>query len=67
MGETPKTALAHLFPKPNSEFKMHKASSIGTGLGLAIARQIIEETHSDKLSCNSILGKSIEFIIKIPV
>jgi hypothetical protein len=28
MGETPKTALAHLFPKPNSELKMHKASSI---------------------------------------
>ncbi|WP_257210085.1 hypothetical protein [Nostoc linckia] len=28
MGETPKTALAHLFPKPNSELKMHKANSI---------------------------------------
>ncbi|MGM3305618.1 trifunctional serine/threonine-protein kinase/ATP-binding protein/sensor histidine kinase [Anabaena sp. WFMT] len=39
----------------------------GTGLGLAIARQIIEETHAGKLSCNSILGEGTEFIIEIPV
>ncbi|NDJ20895.1 AAA family ATPase [Nostoc sp. B(2019)] len=38
----------------------------GTGLGLAIARQIVEETHSGKLSCNSILGKGTEFVIEIP-
>jgi signal transduction histidine kinase len=38
----------------------------GTGLGLAIARQIVEETHSGKLSCNSILGEGTEFIIEIP-
>lgn len=39
----------------------------GTGLGLAIARQIVEETHEGKLSCNSILGKGTEFIIELPI
>uniref|UniRef100_A0A8J7A8X7 histidine kinase n=1 Tax=Desmonostoc muscorum LEGE 12446 TaxID=1828758 RepID=A0A8J7A8X7_DESMC len=39
----------------------------GTGLGLAIARQIVEETHNGKLSCNSVLGEGTEFIIEIPV
>ncbi len=38
----------------------------GTGLGLAIARQIVEETHSGKLICNSVLGKGTEFVIEIP-
>ncbi|MHC5935669.1 ATP-binding sensor histidine kinase [Nostoc sp.] len=39
----------------------------GTGLGLAIARQIVEETHSGKLSFNSVLGQGTEFMIEIPV
>ncbi|MBN3899231.1 MAG: AAA family ATPase [Nostoc sp. NOS(2021)] len=39
----------------------------GTGLGLAIARQIVESTHSGKLSFNSLLGNGTEFIIEIPV
>jgi predicted ATPase/signal transduction histidine kinase len=43
-----------------------KAVGKGTGLGLAIAKQIVEETHGGKLSCNSILGKGTEFIIEIP-
>ncbi|MFN6465825.1 MAG: AAA family ATPase [Nostoc sp. DedVER02] len=44
-----------------------KAVGKGTGLGLAIARQIVEEIHSGKLSCNSVVGKGTEFIIEIPV
>ncbi|MEH1886368.1 ATP-binding sensor histidine kinase [Nostoc sp.] len=44
-----------------------KAVGKGTGLGLAIARQIVEETHGGKLSFNSVLGLSTEFIIEIPV
>ncbi|WP_414859175.1 ATP-binding protein [Nostoc sp. KVJ3] len=44
-----------------------KAVGKGTGLGLAIARQIVEETHGGKLSCNSVLGEGTEFIIAIPV
>ncbi|MDZ8107092.1 MAG: response regulator [Nostoc sp. DedQUE12a] len=44
-----------------------KAVGKGTGLGLAIARQIVEEAHGGKLTCNSILGKGTEFIIEIPV
>ncbi|WP_442936903.1 PAS domain S-box protein [Nostoc sp.] len=39
----------------------------GTGLGLAIARQIVEDNHRGKLSCNSVLGKGTEFVIEIPV
>lgn len=38
----------------------------GTGLGLAIARQIVEETHDGRLSCNFVLGRT-EFVIEIPV
>ncbi|MHC5733887.1 trifunctional serine/threonine-protein kinase/ATP-binding protein/sensor histidine kinase [Nostoc sp.] len=44
-----------------------KAVGKGTGLGLAIARQIVELTHGGKLSFNSVLGLSTEFIIEIPV
>ncbi|MEH2378847.1 MAG: ATP-binding sensor histidine kinase [Nostoc sp.] len=44
-----------------------KAVGKGTGLGLAIARQIVEETHSGKLSFNSVLGEGTEFIIEIPL
>ncbi|MEH2254324.1 trifunctional serine/threonine-protein kinase/ATP-binding protein/sensor histidine kinase [Nostoc sp.] len=39
----------------------------GTGLGLTIARQIVEETHDGRLSCNSVLGEGTEFVIEIPV
>ncbi|WP_414625253.1 AAA family ATPase, partial [Calothrix sp. CCY 0018] len=38
----------------------------GTGLGLAIARQIIEEKHGGKVSCNSVLTEGTEFILEIP-
>jgi predicted ATPase/signal transduction histidine kinase len=38
----------------------------GTGLGLAIAKQIVEETHAGKLSCNSVVGEGTEFVIEIP-
>ncbi|MEH1933585.1 MAG: AAA family ATPase [Nostoc sp.] len=37
----------------------------GTGLGLAIARQIVEETHSGKLSFKSVLGEGTEFVIEM--
>ncbi|MEH2148644.1 trifunctional serine/threonine-protein kinase/ATP-binding protein/sensor histidine kinase [Nostoc sp.] len=39
----------------------------GTGLGLAIARQIVQEIHDGRLSCNSVLGEGTEFVIEIPV
>ncbi|MDZ8056410.1 MAG: AAA family ATPase [Aulosira sp. ZfuVER01] len=44
-----------------------KAVGKGTGLGLAIARQIVEEIHGGKLTCNSVLGTGTEFIIEIPM
>ncbi|BAY28178.1 two-component hybrid sensor and regulator [Nostoc carneum NIES-2107] len=43
-----------------------KAVGQGTGLGLAIAKQIVEESHGGRLSCQSILSKGTEFIIEIP-
>ncbi|MEM7554514.1 MAG: AAA family ATPase [Cyanobacteria bacterium P01_A01_bin.84] len=39
----------------------------GTGLGLAIARQIIEETHGGKLTCNSKSGAGTEFVLELPL
>ena len=56
--ETKSKIFEHLFTT--------KEVGKGTGLGLAIAKQIIEEKHGGKLSCNSILGEGTEFIIEIP-
>ncbi len=39
----------------------------GTGLGLAIAKQIVEETHNGKISCNSKVGEGTEFVIELPI
>ncbi|MGB3653043.1 MAG: ATP-binding protein [Rivularia sp. (in: cyanobacteria)] len=36
-------------------------------MGLAIARQIVEETHAGKISCNSTLGEGTEFVIELPI
>ncbi len=39
----------------------------GTGLGLSIRRQIVEETHGGKLSCESVLGEDTELAIALPL
>lgn len=39
----------------------------GTGIGLSIARQIIEETHGGRLSCQSELGQGTTFTIALPL
>ncbi|MEG4121341.1 AAA family ATPase [Microcoleus sp. N9_B4] len=39
----------------------------GTGLGLSISRQIVEETHGGKLTCESVLGEGSEFAIVLPL
>ncbi|HEY9643904.1 MAG TPA: AAA family ATPase [Coleofasciculaceae cyanobacterium] len=39
----------------------------GTGLGLSISRQIVEETHNGRLSCNSQVGQGTEFVIALPI
>jgi signal transduction histidine kinase len=39
----------------------------GTGLGLSISRQIVEETHGGKLSCESVVGEGTEFTIALPL
>jgi predicted ATPase/signal transduction histidine kinase/tRNA A-37 threonylcarbamoyl transferase component Bud32 len=39
----------------------------GTGLGLSISRQIVEETHGGKLTCESVLGEGSEFAIALPL
>jgi signal transduction histidine kinase len=44
-----------------------KPSDKGTGLGLSIARQIIEDKHNGRLSCESQLGHGTEFTIILPV
>ena len=44
-----------------------KPRGIGTGLGLAITKQIIEEKHGGKITCNSEIGKGTEFAIALPI
>ena len=39
----------------------------GTGLGLSISRQIVEEKHGGKLSCQSVVGEGTEFVIQLPI
>jgi len=39
----------------------------GTGLGLSISRQIVEETHGGKLTCESVLGEGSEFALALPL
>ncbi|MGB3636824.1 MAG: response regulator [Rivularia sp. (in: cyanobacteria)] len=49
------------------QFFTTKSVGKGTGLGLSISRQIVEEKHQGKLTCNSLLGEGTEFIIELPV
>jgi predicted ATPase/signal transduction histidine kinase len=58
----PSEIQAHIFDHLFTTKEVGK----GTGLGLAIARQIVEQTHNGKLSCNSVLGQGTEFVIEIP-
>ncbi|MGB3404225.1 MAG: response regulator [Microcoleaceae cyanobacterium] len=44
-----------------------KSIGKGTGLGLSTSYQIITETHSGYIDCQSSLGKGTEFIIEIPI
>lgn len=44
-----------------------KPAHKGTGLGLSIVRQIIEDKHSGRLSCESQLGRGTEFVISLPI
>lgn len=44
-----------------------KAVGQGTGLGLSISRQIVVETHSGSLSCNSVLEEGTEFTAIVPI
>ncbi len=39
----------------------------GTGLGLSISRQIVEEVHCGKITCESVVGQGTEFVIAIPL
>lgn len=42
-----------------------KAQGIGTGLGLSVSKQIIENEHSGKITCNSTLGDGTTFSIEL--
>ncbi|MBE9186887.1 AAA family ATPase [Microcoleus sp. LEGE 07076] len=55
--------VAHIF----DHLFTTKGVGKGTGLGLSISRQIVEETHGGKLSCDSVLGKGTEFAIALPL
>ncbi len=59
----PKSIREHIF----DNLFTTKGVGKGTGLGLAIAKQIVEETHNGKLSCNSTLEEGTEFVIELPI
>lgn len=44
-----------------------KSAGIGTGLGLAITRQIIEEKHCGRITCESAPGQGTQFTLELPV
>ena len=44
-----------------------KPRGVGTGLGLAISRQIVEEKHGGKISCQSEMEVGTEFAIALPI
>ena len=39
----------------------------GTGLGLFIVRQIVEEKHGGRISCESVPGQATKFVVELPV
>ncbi|NEQ98427.1 MAG: HAMP domain-containing histidine kinase [Cyanothece sp. SIO2G6] len=44
-----------------------KPVGMGTGLGLAISRQIVEEKHGGRLTCQSSLGTGTTFQVALPL
>lgn len=56
-------AQAHLFEPLFTTKPLGK----GTGLGLSISHQIVVEKHGGQLTCNSVPGKGVEFIIALPL
>ncbi len=55
--------------KPKIFYYLFTTKKVGkdTGLGLSISRQIVEETHGGKLSCESVLGEGTELAIALPL
>jgi signal transduction histidine kinase len=56
-------AQAHLF----EPLFTTKPFGKGTGLGLSISHQIVVEKHGGQLTCNSVPGKGVEFVIALPL
>lgn len=56
-------AQAHLFQPLFTTKPLGK----GTGLGLSISHQIVVEKHKGQLTCNSVPGKGVEFVIALPL
>ncbi|OKH37271.1 hybrid sensor histidine kinase/response regulator [[Phormidium ambiguum] IAM M-71] len=56
-------AKAHLFEPLFTTKPLGK----GTGLGLSISHQIVVEKHKGQLTCNSVAGKGVEFVIALPL
>ncbi|MFB2896863.1 response regulator [Aerosakkonemataceae cyanobacterium BLCC-F50] len=56
-------AQAHLFEPLFTTKPLGK----GTGLGLSISHQIVVEKHGGQLTCNSVAGKGVEFVIALPL
>jgi len=58
-----KATQAHLFDALFTTKPVDK----GTGLGLSISREIVEQRHNGRLTCDSAPGEGCRFVVMLPV
>ncbi|HEY9762697.1 MAG TPA: ATP-binding protein [Trichocoleus sp.] len=58
---------AHQLPHIFEAFFTTKPSGVGTGLGLAISRQIVEEKHRGRITCESTPNQGTKFTLELPI
>ncbi|MGQ4650499.1 PAS domain S-box protein [Lyngbya aestuarii] len=58
---------AEAYSRVFDPFFTTKPPGKGTGLGLSISYQIVVEKHGGQLTCRSLPGQGVEFVIELPI
>lgn len=58
---------ADVQPRIFDPFFTTKPPGKGTGLGLSISYQIVVDKHRGQLTCHSVPGLGVEFVIGLPI